>query len=290
MTKIKNLLLGFLLLFTVSFTSSCGFTTVGPREVGVKINKFGDSKGVEHKAYSTGIHFYNPTSDMIVYPVHKVNYIWDASKKEGDSDDGFNFAIKGGLGVNIDLGIEYSIEPAKAWEVYSEYPYDIDALTSIVLRKGVNDALNKYGTSMDVDSLVNGGVVELLKDVNIEFAKQFNKDGIINTKISLVGSPRYPDAVSKAINAKIKATQTAITRENELRETEAQAKKQIAQADGEAKSKMIEADGIAYYNMKTQQSLTPLLVEMRRIEAWEKTGGHVPTYLMPGSFPLLPLK
>jgi regulator of protease activity HflC (stomatin/prohibitin superfamily) len=274
-------------LVLITMFMTCNVTKVGPKEIAIKANYLFSDKGIEHKPYSTGYQFYGPGSDMIVYPVHNVNYAWTKDSREGsEHDEGFEFPINGGLTIGVDLGIEFAVNPALAWKTYSEYPYDLDELRQIVIRKGINDALNHYGPGVDIDRFVNGGINDIMNKVNAEVKAKFAPDGIIIKSVSLINAPRYPEAVKNSITSKIGATQKAIQRENELRETEAQAKKVVAQAQGAAKAKMAEADGIAYYNKKAQENLTPLLIQMEKIKRWN---GVQPTYVGGGT-PIIDLR
>ncbi len=286
MSKLK-IGLGVLVLVFILMYASCGVTHISPREVGVKINSVGSDKGIEEKAYGTGYQFYGPFTAMVVYPVHNVNHVWTKDAREGsDGDEGFEFPIKGGLIIGLDLGVEFAINPNLAWKTYSEYQYSLDELRQIVIRKGINDALNHHGPNVDIDKFVDGGINDIMAKVNAEVKAKFAKDGIIVKSVSLVNAPRYPDAVKNSITAKIGATQKAIQRENELRQTEAEVKKQVAQAEGDKKVKMAQADGQAYYNQKAQENLTPLLIEMERIKKWK---GDVPQ-VTSGSTPMIDLR
>lgn len=287
MKSIKNVMFGLMAVLLVSMTTSCGWTTVGPREVGVKVNSFGSDKGVEMTPYGTGLNVYGPGSDMITYPVHNVVYSWTKDAKDGsEGDESFTFPIKGGLEIGVDLGVEFAISKALAPKVYSEYPYDLEGIKNIVIRQAINNALNEYGPKTSIDRFVDGGINDVINAVEKDVRNLFAKDGINIKKVSLINAPRYPEAVKRSIEAKINATQMAIARENELRTTEAEAKKVIAEAEGIAGAKKAEADGIAYYNIKAQQNLTPLLVEMERIKKWN---GSVPQ-VTSGSTPMIDLR
>lgn len=55
--------------------------------------------------------------------------------------------------------------------------------------------------------------------------------------------------------------------EKEKAEIEAESKRIIAK--GEADAKLIEADSTAQANAKLQETLTPLIVEQRKIDKWD---------------------
>jgi regulator of protease activity HflC (stomatin/prohibitin superfamily) len=62
------------------------------------------------------------------------------------------------------------------------------------------------------------------------------------------------------------AIQNAEQANNELAETQAQAAKKIAEAEGDAKSNVTRAQGEAEANRIRQTSITPQLLELRRLE------------------------
>jgi regulator of protease activity HflC (stomatin/prohibitin superfamily) len=279
MKQFKLLLLAACMLFTIAIATSC-HQVIGAREVGVEVHNWGSNKGVDQTPYTTGWNWYGPGTDMIVYPIHEVNYLWTRDSKDGDAtkDESFDFAIKGGTGVNLDLGIEFSIDSKKAWVVYSRYSYDVEGLKNVVLRKAVMNSLVEHGKDYTIDEFVDGGIVALIDSVNKDVISQFKPDGIDVTKISMLNKPRYSTTVTNAIESKIEATQNAIRVQNEVQSTRAQATKDSVEAVGHANAKKAEADGIAYYNEKSQEHLTPLLIEMEKIKAWKESGGKVPTY------------
>ncbi len=290
MKSIKQLVLALGIMLAFSLTLTSCHTSIGAREVGVEVHNWGSEKGVDTAMYTTGWNWYGPGTDMFVYPTHSVNHLWTASSKDGaDKDESFEFSIKGGTGVGLDLGIEFTIDAKKAHIVYSKYSYTIDELQNIVLRKAVMNSLVTYGKNYDIDQFVDGGVVAMIDSVNIDVIAQFKPIGIDITRVTVLNRPRYSAAVESAITAKIRATQDAITVQNEVQKSRAQATKDSVEAVGKANAKKAEADGIAYYNAKSQEHLTPLLLEMERIKAWKETGGQVPQVISPGAFSLLPL-
>src|SRR6185295_15493706 len=86
------------------------------------------------------------------------------------------------------------------------------------------------------------------------------------------GAPRPPQTVTDAISAKIHATQLAYQKQNELVQAQADAAKAVAKADGEAKSILAVAEAQAKANRLLSESITPTLVEYKKIVAWD---GHL---------------
>jgi regulator of protease activity HflC (stomatin/prohibitin superfamily) len=90
--------------------------------------------------------------------------------------------------------------------------------------------------------------------------------GVNIQQFGFIGAPRVPEVIAAAITAKAQAIQNAERAQNELAQTQAEAAKKIAEADGDAKSEVSRAQGEAEANRIRQASLTPQLLELRRLE------------------------
>jgi regulator of protease activity HflC (stomatin/prohibitin superfamily) len=104
--------------------------------------------------------------------------------------------------------------------------------------------------------------------------------GVSVQQFGFIGAPRVPDVIAAAITAKAQAIQQAERARNELATTQAEAAKKIAEAEGDAKSLVTRAQGEADANRIRQSSLTPQLLDLRRIEnnraMIEKWDGQLP--------------
>src|SRR6266436_5018750 len=105
--------------------------------------------------------------------------------------------------------------------------------------------------------------------------------GVGVQQFGFIGAPRVPSVIATAITAKAQAIQKAEQARNELQTTQAEAAKKIAEAEGDAKSLVTRAQGEADANRIRQNSLTPQLLELRRIEnsraLIDKWNGQLPT-------------
>src|SRR6202021_3432623 len=90
--------------------------------------------------------------------------------------------------------------------------------------------------------------------------------GVSVQQFGFIGAPRVPAVIATAITAKAQAIQKSEQARNELATTQAEAAKKIAEAEGDAKSLVTRAQGEADANRIRQHSLTPQLLELRRIE------------------------
>ena len=255
---------------------------VPPGYTGIKVNLLGSEKG-DMEELSTGRYYIGINEELHLFPTFNQNYIWTASKDEGSpNDESITFSVEG-LVVRVNVGIEYNLNPGQISDIFRQYRKGVDELTDITIRNVVRDSFNSMATEYDMDGLIAGGLDELLNRVEISVRDTFAPSGINIISITLVTAPIYPDTVVNAIEAKINATQQAIARENQLRETEAEAKKQIAEAEGYAKSQIIRAEADAQANALRSRTYTDSVLQAMWIDKWD---GKLPTTL-PGDSDLM---
>ena len=140
------------------------------------------------------------------------------------------------------------------------------------MRDSLLDAAKNYHNMEQFIS--NNEISDLIDVVEKDVQDYFGPKGIVVEKIYLVGAPRYPQTVIDSIEEKIRATQRAIQRENELREAEAEAKKKVAQAEGDASAQIARARAEAEANSLRQKSYTEEVLRAMWIEKWN---GELPS-------------
>lgn len=275
MKKILGLLLISILIF-----SSCKMRDVEPGYVAVQVNKLGSNKGIQKETRPTGRYFVGWNQKFYPFPTFQVNYVYTASVDEGSPvNEEFTFQTKEGMSCGVDLGVAMSFEPTLITTMYAKYRKGVDEIRGIVVRNSIRDALNRVGGSMPIEYVYGAGKGILIDSVSYIVRKELDPDGIRVGKIFLIGTIRIPESVRTALDDKVKMTQEAQKAENEIAKIEAQAKIAAARAQGTADSIRIEADAKAYYNRTISASLTPQILQSRWIDAWEKGGSSVPTYL-----------
>jgi len=256
---IKKIMVGLLLM------SVLACHRVPPGHVGVKIDLLGSSQG-EVKTVGVGRYAQGLNTEWHNFPTYIQNHSWD-------SKGTFGFPIKGGLIISVNLGIEFQLDPARIGDIFQQYRFGVEEIRDIVIKKEIQNALQEFSMSYDIDDLISEGMGSLMIEVNRSVTAHFEPMGILIQRISIVGSPVYPKQVSDAIISKIEATQRAVQRENELREAEAQAKKQIAEAEGRAESILAIARAEAEANRLKVTSYNENLLRAMWIEKWD---GNLP--------------
>ncbi|MDW9251837.1 SPFH domain / Band 7 family protein [Burkholderia thailandensis] len=98
-------------LFLISIVAPLMFLVTGCDNVpagyvGVKVQRYGDDRGVNVEVKGPGRYFNGPNVDMFIFPTFTQSYVWD---KAGKSDESFTFQTIEGLSVNTDIGVSYAI-------------------------------------------------------------------------------------------------------------------------------------------------------------------------------------
>jgi len=242
------------------------WTDVSPGHVGLRVWKRGDMAG-KIEVLRVGRHSWAWRADDTFFPTYKQNYVWTKDSSEGSKhDQSITFPIEG-LEINIDVGIEFSVIEDEVGTIYSEYRQSLQGIADGVIRNYVrNSILNQVRKYKSMERFISENhISELISNVQDDVRDYFKSRGIEISQIYLVGDPRYPRTVVKSIEAKIKATQQAIQRENELREAEAGARKKVARARATAEA-----------NKLLESSLTDKIISRLWIEKWN---GELPSVM-----------
>lgn len=154
----------------------------------------------------------------------------------------------------------------------------MDNIIKKFVRQEIRNQLVSLAGSSSIEDLTNGSMNKVIRQVEANVKAKFIKEGIVIVSIAPLNEIRYPKEIKDAIIAKTKATQTAIQKENELKQAEAEAKIVEARAKAEAMA-----------NEAKKVSLTPELLEYEKIkiqremvEAWKAGGAKVPTTVIIG--------
>lgn len=275
-------LFGILILLSiVVMFSSCGYTRIDAGHVGIKVNLYGNDKGVDDVTEVTGSVWYNPITTVVYEtPTFVQNQIWTADKQEGSpNNEQFVLTTKDGLEVSMDVSLNYLVPAENAVQIFKKYRKPLDEVGATVLKNYTRDAYNTAAARFTAEEMY--GNREEFKKLADELATNvLNKEGFQVEKLVLLNAIRLPESVKTSIQNKINARQVALQKEMELQQATADANKLIEKARGEAESMRIQADAERYAYEQKQRALTPLLVQQQFIEKWDGTlpiYGQVPT-------------
>ena len=259
-------------------------TRIEAGHVGVEINLAGKQRGGSEIPVRTGWVVYSPLSTQIIeFPTYVQTVKWTKDTNEGhpiNEEMGFN--SKEGMEIFVDVSLSYAIEPEKVPDFYVKYRVsDMDTFTHGILRDVVRNSLNEVASTYVVEDIYGEKKAEFLRKVQSQIELKMTPVGVSVQQFGFIGAPRVPAVIATAITAKAQAIQQAERARNELATTQAEAAKKIAEAEGDAKSLVTRAQGEADANRIRQNSLTPQLLELRRIEnnraLIDKWNGQLPT-------------
>jgi regulator of protease activity HflC (stomatin/prohibitin superfamily) len=268
---LRNILIGVGVLLVGLFLLSFAVrvTRIEAGHVGVEINLAGRQRGASEIPVRTGWVVYSPlTTQIIEFPTYVQTVKWTRDTNEGhpiNEEMGFN--SKEGMEILVDVSLSYAIEPAKAPDFYVKYRVDdLEKFTHGILRDIVRNSLNEVASTYVVEDIYGERKAEFLHKVQAMIESKVSPVGVGVQQFGFIGAPRVPQVIAAAITAKAQAIQQAERARNELATTQAEAAKKIAEAEGDAKSMVTRAQGEADANRIRQNSLTPQLLELRRIE------------------------
>lgn len=261
-----------LLLLAVSAISLAACSRVTPGHVGVKVNQYGSSAGVEKDSLGVGTYWSGIGTTIYEYPIYTSNYAWTKGKEEGkDADESFQFQDTSGLVVDGDISVAYRVDPTKAPVLFQKYRVDMDGIVAGPLRNAVRSALAERASHMTVEQIYGPQKTALINGALDDVRKYFEPLGLHVEQLYWASSIRIPDAILHQINAKIANEQQALAAQANVATVEADGRAKVAKAEADAKA--TEVEGAA---LRTN----PEILQQRAIEKWD---GRMPTYMSGGS-------
>lgn len=276
--------------------ASC--TLVEPGHVGIRIERAGANRGVQDLPIVSGWVAYNPISEQIVeFPTTVQTRIWTQSPHEGQSiDESITFQSSEGVPINADVALSYHVDAAHAGRLYTRFrTTDLTQLTDGYVRNLVRDAMVERAAAFTVHDLYGVAKTRMINDALDLVRERLGRDGFVTDQLSYQGALRFPQNIIDSINRSIQANQDAQQAQNQVAIREAEARQNVAQAEGEANAQRARAQGDAdslliraradaqqrelmaiaqaHANATLASSLTPAVLEFRRLERWD---GHLP--------------
>lgn len=250
--------IGLIGLILLIFIMNC-FVIVDSADIGIKFHKWSSSEetygGVEGSC--KGVVWFNPfTTSIFTYPAftQRKNY------------NEFTVNAKDASVFKMDPTIAYHINPDKACDIFVKYRKGIEELEEGYIRTCIYEAYRTCANKYTSDSLMSNRA-KFEADVRARLDKTLMDEGFIVTEFTSKITP--PEALTKIIDEKNAAIQSALKAENKVKEAEANAKIEVAKAEGEARAMKVKADAEAYYNRTVAASLSPVLIKQNWIDKWD---------------------
>ncbi len=263
MGKVIKIGIGVVIAFLVLMFAPISCERIDAGHEGIKVNLYGNEKGVGEVSMCTGMVWYNPyTTQVYEYPTFAQTIDYEAF--EVNSKDGSKFSI--------DPSMIVKIEDGKSPAIFKKYRKELKEVINGSLYIYVKDAARIVFNKYTADSIVSHRQ-EVDKAFDEYVRTAFAKEGFVLEQ--LTPGIAYPTSYEEAINAKNKAIQDEMRVANEVKVAEAQARKIVVQAEADAKQKLITAEAEAKANQLRQASLTPAVLEKAWIDKWD---GALPVY------------
>ena len=252
------------LFLMVFLFKSCERIDAG--HVGVKVNLYGDNKGVSDVTEVTGMVFYNQiTHSIYEFPTF-------IQHKEYTGENSFVVNSKDGSEFHVSPIINYSVKREKVPAIFAKYRRSLDQIEEGFLKTSVFDAFRLATNVYTADELIsNRQKFEI--EVRRILEGQLLAEGFVVNQFT--SNLVYPETFKTAIEAKNNAVQSALMAENKVKQAEAEAKIKVATAEGNAQALLTSAKAEAEANRMKQQTLTPLLIQLEYVQKWD---GKLPVY------------
>lgn len=260
-----NYLKSFAVLAAALSMTAC-LSKVPVGNAGIMVDLYGSNKGVQATELSPGRYWVGYNQDLYLFPMFTQTYTWTGANKEQ-----IKFQSVEGLSITADVGITYHIQPGKVSVLFQKYRRNIEEITDTYIHNMVRDAFVETSSKLPIESIYGKGKSDLVQAVQQYVQAQVSDIGIVVEKVYLVDDLILPDPVIASINSKIKATQMAEQRQNEVAQSTAEANKEIAAAQGVAQSKLIVAEAEAKAIKLKSDSLrdSQALVQWQAVDKWD---------------------
>jgi regulator of protease activity HflC (stomatin/prohibitin superfamily) len=258
------------ILVLVIFTQLISFlifdiVRVSERETAV-ITRFGQVQNV----VSSGWHPKVPWIDS-----HAVTYDTSIQSVSAEASS----ATKDQQAVKIKVNVQYKLDGTKAKELYKnvkDQKYLNESIIPPFIQEAVKSSSSQYSATELLDKR------DQFK-VNVEEALQNRmKEYYANVVAVNVENIDWSDSFDQAIEAKVKAQQEVLAKEQELKKVEVDAKIKQTQAETDAKVKITQAESEAKALQIQGEAIraNPETIELEKIKKWD---GRLPTVQGSGS-------
>ena len=264
--------LGLVLLVVIAiviFLSVIRVTRIGAGYEGIEINLAGSQRGASEIPIRTGWVFYSPLRTQIIeYPTFVQTVKWTADTNEGHPvNEELVFNSKEGQEVRADVSLSYAIDATKIPDFYVKYRSDdLERFTHGILKDIVRNSLNEMASTYTLEDIYGENKARFLTETRQRVQTQLAPVGVQIQQFGFIGKPRFTAAIEQAITQKTQAITDAERARNQLAVTQAEVAKTVAEAEGDARSAIEHARGEAESNRLRQASVTPQLLEWKRLE------------------------
>ena len=272
-TGVVGGLLGIAIIIA-GFIQPFAFERVDAGHVGIKVNLTGDARGVSKYQYKTGWVMYNTwTENMYEFPTFQQHIEFEQQQ----------VITKGGFPADIKPSFNYSLKPNAVGDMFVNLRLGIKEVEQGWLKTAIVGAVNDVANTWEVDSIFGhrqSFEMAIVAECNLRLSKWFIVSQMRSNIIP-------PEALQEAIVAKTRSVQQAEASKQQAIAAQADGQRKVAVAKADSAEMVINAAAKARAMELTQQKLTPLYVEYKKIEKWD---GQLPTTMAGGAGTFLNIK
>lgn len=279
------------------------------------------SGGISANTLKQGWHFISPFDKVAQYPISREIVAYSSKTDEGKAGDtSIRVGSKEGKALQADVSLTVHCDVAKLPELFTAFRgAKFETLAEGIVKQVTKAELNKVTTQYAMFDIYTTKRQEIATMTSERVGKSLEKYGIVvdNLEITdVVLDKETLDAVDKlqkavmqqkqvmaeAQSAQSKAEAEVKVAQAEALKATAEAQIVVAKAKGQADAVIAKAMGEAKANQLLSASLTPQLVELKKLEinaetikqSLSKWDGSVPTTIMSGNgntqLPYLPIQ
>lgn len=213
----------------------------------------------------TGFHFKAPWQDVITYDIRNnvISFVADGEEDYfGGSANGPQVTINdsGGASANIDIQVNYSLDPSKAIEIYQDYGTQenfVRSIAAVDTRSIPREVAGQFDT---ITVLTNRG--ELTQAIQERLTEKWAAYGLNVEQVS-IQEVRYSEDI---VNKYAEAQRAEIAKQTALNNQET--------AKVNAETAVIEAQGAADANAILSASLTDEVLYQHYIDTLKEIGAN----------------
>lgn len=256
-TRIITLIVGAAIGMIVLFAIWGSFVVINPGYVGVIFNTAAGTLRSAPQGFAFKLPFISRVQE---YPVALRTYTMVKRSTGGSSkeDDSLDLPTREGQHIRQDVSVTYNTSDTKAVEVFKSFRgQEIEDIENTFIRRTVITITQNAAGQMSLTELISSKRGEFQANISEQLAKELGKMGFVLDKVNL-GASHLPDIIEAQMQDKMKAQQEALKADYELQ-------KQTTLA----KAKVAEAIGTRDANNIMQASITPAVLELKKIEKWD---------------------
>ncbi|AFZ35949.1 SPFH domain, Band 7 family protein [Stanieria cyanosphaera PCC 7437] len=246
-----GLLVGIIAAFATIYQLIFRFLIIIPAGTVGVVETFGK---VSEQTLNPGVNWITPFSNVVEY-----------STRLKDIKETVNTTSSEGLNLDIDVSLQYRLEPQKAVLIYN----NIGIKEEEILISRFRSIIRQITASHEAKDIYGSKRQEITQLLHQELSKQLNPLGFI-VEESLLRKVTLPEKIQEAIQQKIEAEQESDRQQFINQKKRQELEFEIEKAKQEAERQKIEAQGIAEAQKLISQSLTEQVLQLKAIEATQK--------------------